>query len=293
MPIKLPKNVISRYQYMKDLKNDTDSFIYTLNGFEDNCVYCNASVVPDNIPGFNFWNVNLSGKLVKPTFINKISRGREYLGKDVDYFINYESGQLVVQRLNCIKQDKYRIRLTDYFITTKHVYPNDAFTFVVYNYLKGKNLPDYNSVREIHKIKDGVIFSTDLFLEKKMYLTVKGMNYEYSDIVDFNSDLIHLKNLPKTIEAYKKEKLQYTINVDYDHYGLVKEYKKNDSEINKCKYTIEENGCGALVTTTYPLFLEKFDLKFNEMIGDAYVSETMTLTDEYYTYIREIKYPET
>ena len=204
----------------------------------------------------------------------------------------YESGKLDVRKLDCIKIDKYNIRLAAKYISTKQTYPGDSYRFVVYNYLKGKDLPDYNSVREIHRIKDGVIFSTDFFLEKKMYLSVKGMNYEYSDIVENNSDLLPLKNLPKTIEAYKKEKLQYTIHVDYDHYGLVKEYRKNNSKENKCKYTIDENGNGAMVTTTYPLFLEKFDLRYNEMIGEIYVSETITLTDEYYTYIRELKFPE-
>lgn len=290
---KLPKNVISRYQYIRNKKSNTDILVYTINGELGNQhVLAEANEVSDNVPGFNFWKVKLTGELIKPEYIGKVTRGREYLDEDVDWFKNYERGSLDVVRTNCIKEDKYRVKLTDEFITTRHRYP-ESLTVTVYNWLRDEHkLPDYNSVREIHKIKRGIIFSTDLFMEKRMYLTVKNKHYIYSNLIDIDSDILHLKNLPTLVEEYdNKDNLLSSIKLSYDQYGIVTEYSKNGEE-NKAKYIKTEYFDSTSITSYYPLFLEKFELCNNEFIGMIYAKESITITDELYTYTRELLFPE-
>jgi hypothetical protein len=281
-------NTIYRYNYIRNKNLDMDELTYQDKGIE---LLVNTKECDNNPVGFNFWKVRIKGG--KCNWIEKISKGREYLGKSLDWYKNYESGKLEVVHTECIQEDKYKIRLTDDFTVTKHKYPEE-FEAVVYNYLPGKRLPDYNSKREIHRIKNGIIFSTDYFLEEKMFLSVKNKRYEFHDFQgSHDSDIIFLKEQPKFVEAYEKDKLLYTLTIGYDEYGIVKEIFKNDEKENRAVHKVETNYLGDVsVESTYFLFLDKFDISRNELIDQIIVKEKVTITEENYIYTRELLIPE-
>jgi len=281
-------NTIYRYNYIKNKKLDTDEIVYKDQAFE---LIADGKECDNNVPGFNFWELEIKGGTCPQ--IRKITKGREYLNKDIDWLANYDSARTPdISTIDCISEGKYKIRLTDKFTVNKRRYPSE-FIATVYNVTGPNRVTNYNSIREIHKIKNNILFSTDYFLEKKMFLTVKNKHYDFHDLRDGGDDIIFLKEQPKIVEAYEKEKLLYTLTINYDEYGLVKEiYKDNDTE-NRALYKAETNYIGDVsIESTYFLFLDKFDISRNELIDKAIVKEKLIITSDNYIYTRELLIPE-
>jgi hypothetical protein len=281
-------NTIYRYNYIKNKKLDTDEIVYKDQAFD---LIADGKECDNNVPGFNFWKLEIKGATCP--WIEKITKGREYLNKDIDWLANYDSaGAPDISTTDCISEGKYKIRLSGVFTVNKRRYPSE-FIATVYNVTGPNRVTNYNSIREIHKIKNNILFSTDYFLEKKMFLTVKNKHYDFHDLRDGCDDIIFLKEQPKIVEAYEKEKLLYTLTINYDEYGLVKEiYKDNDTE-NRALYKAETNYIGDVsIESTYFLFLDKFDISRNELIDKAIVKEKLTITSDNYIYTRELLIPE-
>ena len=282
-------NTIYRYNYIKNRKLNTDEIVYKDQVFE---LIADGKECDNNVPGFNFWELEIKGAICPK--IKKITKGREYLNKDIDWLTNFDSAKTPdISTTECISEGKYKIRLTDAFTVNKHRYPGE-FIAIVYNVVGPNRTPNYNSIREIHKIKNNILFSADYFLEKKMFLTVKNKHYEFHDIQDSSdSDIIFLKEQPKIVEAYERDKLLYTLTIGYDEYGLVKEIFKNDEKENRVVYKTETNYLGGIsAESTYFLFLDKFDISRNNLIDQVIVKEKVTITDENYIYTRELLIPE-
>ena len=282
---------IYRYNYIRNKNNNTDEIVYKDKNTE---LIINGKECDNNVPGFNFYEVNIKGATCPN--IRKTTKGREYLNKDIDWFKNYESAKAPeILCTACIEEGKYKIRLTDKFTVNRRRYPEE-FIATVYDNVPGnreKRIPNYNSIREIHRIKNNILFSEDNFLEKSMFLTVNNKNYEFHNIEEGNSDIIYLKNRPKTVEAYERQKLLYTLHVNYDEYGLVKEIFRDDETDNRAIYNKESNYLGdESIESTYYLFLDKFDILRNSLIDKVLVKEKIVNNNDRYIYTRELLIPE-
>lgn len=280
-------NTIYRYNYIKNKNTNTDEIVYKDKNLE---LIIDGKECDNNVPGFNFYEINIKGATCPN--IRKVTRGKEYLNKDIDWLRNYESAKAPdISQTSYISEGKYKIRLTDEFYVNKRRYPEE-FIAIVYDNIRSK-VPNYNSIREIHRIKNNILLSEDYFMEKNMFLTVNNKHYEFHNIEEGDSDIIYLKDRPKTVEAYEKHKLLYTLHINYDEYGLVKEIFRDDETDNRAIYIKESNYLGDVsAESTYYLFLDKFDILRNSLIDKVLVKEKVMNNSDRYIYTRELLIPE-